>query len=499
MLNENVEDKKKSLDNNGIKIVNGFLLKVFSVLYFLLALSYVLGYFTGANSLKAMIFAASICLIELVVFCKMKNTTSCKYCFIIGMLIIYSYMMYADLSPILGLSIVPVLVALILYYDRKIIVFSGIYVLIINVLRISYSIHINFANATIGEYEAQIIGVVLTLYTVFKVSGMINKFNIEKILNIKKENLKKYEVTKGIIKVTGVLEKNTRNIEDIMKDIIEALKSTNEAVEQIALGASSTTESIQKQSDLTSIIQKDISNTHEISGKMTSYATETKNGVEESINIMNELIQKNKDVNEDNIKVYKNISDLKIMVDKIDKITAIIMSISEQTNLLALNAAIEAARAGEAGKGFSVVADEIRKLAEQSKNSTDDIENIINELNVKSDITVSSVDNLKKTNEEQNIIIEETRNNFYSISKKIKNIDEGIINVNNKILNVVDSSNEINSKINDLSAISEQTVASSEEASSMTSQNSEQLTIAMNLLNVINDNIEKIKTLKNEL
>ena len=82
-------------------------------------------------------------------------------------------------------------------------------------------------------------------------------------------------------------------------------------------------------------------------------------------------------------------------IEKIQQLTDTILNISSQTNLLALNAAIEAARAGEFGRGFTVVAEEIRKLAEDSKNAVEEIQAVVNEV-------MESVDNL--VNDSRNIL-----------------------------------------------------------------------------------------------
>ena len=85
----------------------------------------------------------------------------------------------------------------------------------------------------------------------------------------------------------------------------------------------------------------------------------------------------------------------------VENIAGMILNISSQTNLLALNASIESARAGEAGRGFAVVAEQIRQLAEQTKNFTEDITKITNELNDNADEVVVSVNSSVEATKEQ--------------------------------------------------------------------------------------------------
>jgi methyl-accepting chemotaxis protein len=110
-------------------------------------------------------------------------------------------------------------------------------------------------------------------------------------------------------------------------------------------------------------------------------------------------------------------------------IVSAISTISAQTNLLALNAAIEAARAGEHGRGFSVVAEEIRKLADQSNVSTNEIENIINLIFTNMQESLKAiVEGNNSIQEEQNKFII-LRNHFNSIIKNSKIVTESIDNI----------------------------------------------------------------------
>lgn len=137
------------------------------------------------------------------------------------------------------------------------------------------------------------------------------------------------------------------------------------------------------------IINNSISSQASISEELTATVEEinaTISNIAERVNSASENAKSNGSImdkfNDDIEGIYNDTDTLNSKIQNISKIVATINEISNQTNLLSLNASIESARAGEAGKGFSVVASEIRKLAEQTKISNLEIKKIIEEIQI---------------------------------------------------------------------------------------------------------------------
>ena len=151
--------------------------------------------------------------------------------------------------------------------------------------------------------------------------------------------------------------------------------------------------------------------------------------------------------------------------ERIESASDMIQSIADQTNLLALNAAIEAARAGESGRGFSVVADEIRKLAEQSNRFTEDIQKVITDLKLQSQKAVQTVEEVKQIVQSQSESVGQTENRFNGIAKSIDDMKDILHGLNNSAEQMMTNKNEIIGLTQNLSAISEENAVSTQDAS----------------------------------
>jgi len=172
-----------------------------------------------------------------------------------------------------------------------------------------------------------------------------------------------------------------------------------------------------------------------------------------------------KDINLAFSDVSNKIKGLSINLSKINEITNLINDIAEQTNLLALNAAIEASRAGEAGRGFSVVADEIRKLAEQSKTSSLNINNLVQSISKESDSVIKTSDIMNEKLSGQVTVINKSINSFKKIIDNIEEVIPKIKNVNDNMNYIDNEKQSIIRSLEGSSAMAEENLASFEEIS----------------------------------
>ncbi len=184
----------------------------------------------------------------------------------------------------------------------------------------------------------------------------------------------------GIINESAVIEKGALITVEEMDKLQADIEEVSSTTEQLSAQMQETAAATEEMNATANEIVNSMDNVAKISFDGLMQVKKIK---ERSIELKNSVIESQKsavDIYEKTQLRLKESIDKSGVVEEINVFTQSILDISEQTNLLALNASIEAARAGEAGKGFAIVADEIRKLAEDSKNSVSQIQNVVKEI-----------------------------------------------------------------------------------------------------------------------
>ncbi len=252
-------------------------------------------------------------------------------------------------------------------------------------------------------------------------------------------------------------------VEEISSLLLLATQEINYAIEDIEKGVSmqaeDSTNCLQQMSTLAEKIQEVHVNTQEIE----RFMEDTKDIIYQGGTVAEELMVRTRETSSINEKVIRNMRDLEMAAASIGEIINVINSISEQTNLLSLNASIEAARAGEAGRGFLVVADEIRKLADQSRNSISKIAEIIQNIQKKTQDTKESTDEALQSAAVQEDALQNTVNIFYQMSASVNKLSINLQTIGSVMASMNKAKEDTLSAIENISAISEETASASEE------------------------------------
>ncbi|QKS43319.1 methyl-accepting chemotaxis protein (plasmid) [Paenibacillus cellulosilyticus] len=255
------------------------------------------------------------------------------------------------------------------------------------------------------------------------------------------------------------------------------------ATEEIAGGATSLAIEAERGSDLTTTISTQMQNLLSNNQSMEASATTVQQASEQGTSYMNVLIEKTGLTEQMTRSMVEKVDRLKDSTSSIRKILDVLNNLTKQTNILSLNATIEAARAGVAGKGFMVVADEIRKLADQSRHSIDVVAQITDTIQREIDETVEVLTEAHPIFQEQVSSVKETNQIFMAVQSHMSQFSDSLGSVTEAIGKLDESQSVLSDAMTSVSAVAEQSSATSQEVASLSN---EQLSVSEELVKLSN-------------
>ena len=262
--------------------------------------------------------------------------------------------------------------------------------------------------------------------------------------------------SKAVLAASGALEGTARNTTTSIREVENAVTSIAQSASlqaQISGAASDNVAEMGKRIEQTSLEMEE----------MKSGASAMKEAEEKNADTIRKLLESNSEVQTLIQEIATQTSQTNESAQKIKEATDIIASIADETSLLSLNASIEAARAGENGKGFAVVADQIQKLATQSNESSQRIDEIIHQLIADSDKTVETMGKVIETISAQTEHMQQTEVMTQEVMEKIDSSLTSLSVIENSVMYLDQSRNEIIKTVTELSDIAKQNAATTQE------------------------------------
>lgn len=280
-------------------------------------------------------------------------------------------------------------------------------------------------------------------------------------LNNMKNSLK--ELIKQIIDISQLVAASSEELSVSGEEVGNVSGQVSHSIQNVASGAEEQSAQVEETVINVEDLFEEIEQVMARSDEMNNAANNVMDSIEKGNNSVNNSIDQVKNVKEETREVAEVIKSLGDTSTEIGKIVEIINRIAAQTNLLALNAAIEAARAGEAGKGFSVVAEEIRQLAEDSASSTEKIVDLIKEIQSGVRVVGNRMNESTVAVEKGVEAIESTGAIFGKINEVARQLLDLVSQVTKNTIEMKEKSQNVKKAMNDVAVVSQEFAGNAQE------------------------------------
>ncbi|RFU68739.1 HAMP domain-containing protein [Peribacillus saganii] len=284
--------------------------------------------------------------------------------------------------------------------------------------------------------------------------------------------------------------------EELSANAEETGKATEQiayTIQEVAEGTDKQMDSVQKSSIQIGELAIEVSRIAENAQHVTTSSAHTSEKATEGEISINQAIDQMNKINVTFGSLSESVKTLGDRSNEINKIIEVISSIAAQINLLALNAAIEAARAGDHGKGFAVVAEEVRKLAEQSSESSQQISALIAGIQEETNKTISSMDNASNEVKQGIGVVNIAGDSFNLIKESVNLVTNQIHQISTSVEKISSITEEVVFSVNDISAVAETAASGTQNVSAATEEqlaSMEEISASANALSNIADELQ---------